>query len=885
MKACFTKVLSLGWLILLFIVLANHQNFAQHHHNVPGGSTSGGGQQCDGNGYSTEVIKAVMNENGCIEYELKISHDATVRYGLSHFSLALPCGIVTNLSNSENWKQVIGKDPTTGLTGFKIDDISNFGKSSQTSFTIKVTICGDSTCDKKLGVVAYKAGTCVDYDTLNYTVTYPHDGGGNTGGGGGDSTGGGDGGSSGDSTKTCSTLLASLVKQNATCFGNADGKITVSIQSGKAPFTYQWSTGVRDSALYNTTAGKYSVTLQDADGNTLTLAEEITQMDDIVITSVVVNSSCLGSSSGSIDISVAGGSGSFSYFWNNNATTQDLTNLASGFYSIMVKDNTSGCSKTSFFLLSNTSLVSLSSIIKNPDCGQANGNINLTVNGGTAPFTFLWNNGAITEDINNIMAGSYTVTVTDASGCKTTGTYSVKDNSSIRVSFKVTPASCANDPIGAIDLTVTAGTAPFTYSWQHGPTTEDISGLASGTYRVTVTDATGCSLLTVINIPKKTIQVTSKIVQPVCFGDTTGSITLTPTVIGSYTYSWSNGGTSNTLSGLEAGTYTVTITDEFGCSVTLAYTLTQPTSIQTSPVTSNNQCGTEGNFSIDLSVTGGSLPYTYAWSTGATTQDLTNINSGTYSVNVTDVNHCSAVKEIIIDAMASNWTCSILAPTAAPTCGSAGNTISSAAVDGSTYSWNVVSSDNSWIITAGSASSKTVYTAGTAGVSATFTLTMQKDGCTKICTYTITSGCTVRDNNGGGDPTKGDPCSGATTTPLVVDNTPPAAASTDVTDGNTPPSISTDNSHTEDLQGGTYTSYPNPFDHHLDIEFKPDYDHHAKIDMIDCQGQVVKDFFKGDVRKGETYRFNFESSEIPKGIYFCRYASPTRTKYMKVLKK
>ncbi|HEY8937943.1 MAG TPA: T9SS type A sorting domain-containing protein [Cyclobacteriaceae bacterium] len=865
MKATLLKKISfLSWLLVWIVIFINVQAFGQIK-----GKPKPGGQQCDGNGFSTEVVKAETNENGCIEYELKISHDNTVRYDLSHFAVDLPCGTITALSNSENWDQVIGKDPTTGLTGFKIDNIPSFGKGSNLSFTVKVTICGGSTCDGKLGVVAYKAGTCVDYDTLNYEITNPNGGGGNNGGGG--STGGG--GTSGDSTKTCSTLLASLVKRNITCYGNTDGQIIINTQSGKAPFTYQWSTGSTDSALYNISAGTYSVTIKDADGNTLTLTEQITQPDDISITSVVANPGCIGLASGSIDISVTGGSGSFNYSWSNGATTQDLTNLASGFYKLIVMDSNSGCLKNAYFVLSNTTTINLSSAIKNPDCGQPTGGINLSVSGGTAPYTFSWSNGATTEDLINVAAGAYSVTVTDANGCKTNASYNVKANSAIQVSYKVTQTNCANDSIGAIDLTVTAGTAPFTYSWQHGPTTEDVSGLVAGTYWVTVTNATGCTLRTAINVSRKTIQLTSKIVQPSCSGDSTGSILITPVESGTYTYQWSNGDTTNPLTGLSAGKYTVTITNEFGCSVMLAYTLTQPAPIQINASTGNSQCGTEGNFSINLAVSGGSLPYTYAWSTGATTQDLTSINSGAYTVTVTDVNHCSAAKEISIDANPSNWACSIMAPSTIPTCGSVGNTLSSAVADANTYSWTVSSSDNSWIITSGGASSKVVYTAGAAGGSATFTLTTEKSGCVKTCTYTISNGCTVRDNDGGGDPSKGDPCSSTPISP--------------VTDGNiTPTPIPTDTTNTEDPHHGlSISGYPNPFDHDFNIEVKHDRDDYVKIDMLDCQGNVVKTIFKGNVHKGETHQFNYESSEMPKGIYFCRYGSTTQSKYMKVLKK
>src|SRR5688572_24973455 len=106
--------------------------------------------ECEGNCFSTQVISARINANCCTEYELRVSHDGTCRYDLSHFTVALPCGTIENLSNSRNWKQEIGKDPTTGLNGFKIDDIPSFGKDGDNSFTVNVTVCSDSSCLEKL---------------------------------------------------------------------------------------------------------------------------------------------------------------------------------------------------------------------------------------------------------------------------------------------------------------------------------------------------------------------------------------------------------------------------------------------------------------------------------------------------------------------------------------------------------------------------------------------------------------------------------------------------------------------------------------------------------------------------------------------------------------
>jgi phenolic acid decarboxylase len=455
----------------------------------------------------------------------------------------LPCGDIKKLSNSQNWKQVIGKDPTTGLWGFKIDDIPSFGKDSKTSFTVKVTVCSDSTCLEKLGVVAYKAGQCIDYDTLEYEVTGGGNGGGDgdgdsdgddVGNGDGDGDGGGDNGGGNDSTQTCSTLSAMLKVLNAKCYGYSTGSLEVVIENGQAPFLYRWSTGSTDSVLQNLTAGVYSVTVTDANGNTLTLNKEVAQPADILISESIFNPSCSGNANGSINLAVSGGAGGYAYFWSNGATTKDLTSLSAGLYTVTVTDS-SGCSRQKSIMLTNASRVSLSGSVTKTSCGQTNGALNITVSGGITPYTYVWDNGATTEDIQNLAAGTYKIRVTDAAGCTAQSTYTVSENNTVRVNFTVTPAGCFNEPIGAIDITPSGGTSPYTYTWQHGPASEDLTGLVSGIYRVTVTDQSGCSVLTAINVPKKSIPVTTEIIQPLCSGDSTGSITVTP-IDGGATY-------------------------------------------------------------------------------------------------------------------------------------------------------------------------------------------------------------------------------------------------------------------------------------------------------------------------------------------------------------
>jgi len=463
--------------------------------------------------------------------------------------LAIPCGEVKNISNSENWQQVFGKDPTTGVYGLKIDNINGFGDNGAASFTVKFTWCSDASCDKTLGEVAYKAGLCIDYGTLKDTSDGNGggtnsdgggtDGGGTNSGGNGDAgggTGGTDtGGDTSTGTTTCSTLLASLQKNNVSCAGASNGQLQVLIQDGQAPYTYAWSTGEISSFIQNLTAGNYGVTVTDSKGNTLTLSETISETAPIAINESVMNPSCSGFTNGSINLSVTGGSGAYSFAWNNGSTQQNLVNLAGGIYSVLVTDAV-GCSSQKSFTLTNSSTLAVGVSFTHPLCGQSNGSIDITPSGGTAPYTYLWSTGATSQDLQNGVPGTYSVKITDATGCSVNMDYALRINNTLSLKYVVTPTSCVDDASGAIDLTVSGGTAPYSFLWQDGIITEDRTGLKSGLHKVTVTDAGGCSSSVNINVFKKTFKVNSDINQPTC-SDSKGSVTVTPVDgIAPYTY-------------------------------------------------------------------------------------------------------------------------------------------------------------------------------------------------------------------------------------------------------------------------------------------------------------------------------------------------------------
>lgn len=370
----------------------------------------------------------------------------------------------------------------------------------------------------------------------------------------------------------------------------------------------------------------------------------------VTATTQTTNPDCNGSSDGAINLTVGGGTSPYTFNWSNGNTNQNPTGLPAGTYTVTVTD-ANGCTKTATATLTDPPLLTASATGANPDCnGGSDGAINLTVGGGTTPYTYNWSNGNTTQDPSGLPAGTYTVTVTDGNGCQETTTVTLTDPPLLTASATGINPLCFGSSNGAISTTVGGGTTPYTFNWSNGNTSQNPTGLPVGTYNGTVTDANGCQATLSVTLSQPT-QLTASATgtNPVCFGGNNGSINLT---VGGgttpYAYNWSNGNTSQNPTGLPAGSYTVTVTDGNGCIQTTSVSLTNPPQIALSATPVNPLCNGDNTGSVNLSVANGTSPFTFLWNNGNTNQNPGGLSAGTYTVTATDVNGCTQTTSVTL---------------------------------------------------------------------------------------------------------------------------------------------------------------------------------------------------------------------------------------------
>jgi gliding motility-associated-like protein len=524
------------------------------------------------------------------------------------------------------------------------------------------------------------------------------------------------------------------------CPGDLNGQITALPDGGVSPFTYVWSTGAVLDQVSGLSCGAYTITVTDGNNCTKTAVSTLTCPPPIQITNI--NSTpvrCFGESNGILAATAIGGSGQLSFRWSDNNQQNNATanNLQVGIYTVTVTDSNQ-CSTTSTASVAQPQPLTAFATPVAANCiGQSTGSITATPAGGNTPYSYIWSGIADTDNqVQNILPGTYSVTVTDTKGCTTIVPNIVVSQPATPMAMTLTQtqASCFDTNSG-IGLAAASGSngAPFTYAWSSGASTAQANNLASGTYTVTATDNKGCTTTQTVNIARlDSIAVNIILVPPTCFGLSNGiasvndieggsgngitanytiqwslpgsptgvaatglagevpftlvvsdqqgcnnaftfSLTQPPPVVPILAatdvrchaetngaiqitqvqgqnpitgYLWSNQSTTNNVSNLAIGTYTVTTTDSRGCTGTASATIAQPTPLDIAFEVVALKCHNDANGQISTSPTGGITPYTLNWNTSAPAPDplqLTNLSAGNYIVTLTDANNCQLI--------------------------------------------------------------------------------------------------------------------------------------------------------------------------------------------------------------------------------------------------
>jgi len=449
-------------------------------------------------------------------------------------------------------------------------------------------------------------------------------------------------------------LTITPTQTNVACNSGTNGAASVSASGGTGAYTYSWSpSGGSSSSASGLSAGNYTCTISDSSACSTIQSFTIGQPAALFVVGNQVNVTCNGGANASASLIVSGGTGAYTYTWTPiGGNASSAMGFSAGTYTCAATDG-NGCAITQIFTITEPPVLVITPTQTNVSCnGGINGTASVSVVGGTANYTYIWvPSGGNSASANNLSAGNYTVTVLDANNCVITATAALTEPPALTLTINNTPATCgANN--GTASGIVNGGTGPYTYTWiPTGGNAANASNLAAGNYTLNVSDSNSClvtNTTSLVSTGGASITVTSTSVS--CNGGSTGSANANAVGgIGPYTYSWAPSGVNSaSATGLNAGNYTVTVTDASACAQTATISITEP-SVLAVVLSSTTICSGQ-SFTLNANVSGGTTPYQYSWNGGASqsqnTFSVAPVASSNYSLTVTDNNGCVSAANI-----------------------------------------------------------------------------------------------------------------------------------------------------------------------------------------------------------------------------------------------
>lgn len=454
-------------------------------------------------------------------------------------------------------------------------------------------------------------------------------------------------------------ILSNVIEINNTSCSTPNGSLEA-VMLTPGPNNFIWSNGATTQVNPNLSAGNYTVTVTDAAGCIASGGGNILDTPDPPDLQLSADPPSCGDPLGNISSSVSP-SGNYTYLWSTGQTTQDLSGVPAGTYSLTVTDGLGCTDEASIILTANNGSITLQSAIANNTlCIGGNGTIQLNVTSSSA-YWIDWNTGVTGNALNNLSGGQYSATITNMEGCEITAEFTITNiNTYPTLTGTATNTACTTNT-GSIEVTVNPA-GSYTYTWSNGAETEDISNLGAGIYTLTITDVNGCQAQESFTVSGNSDLTVNAMVNAVtsCVAPN-GSIDLTISASNTYTLLWSNGATTQDLTALNAGTYTISITESNGCITTQLYEITSTINLPQASTTAMPARCTTANGSIDLNITTG-MNLTFHWSNDSTTQNLVNIPAGSYAVTITDGQGCTAVvHDTVTTVFSSLWVAAQIA--------------------------------------------------------------------------------------------------------------------------------------------------------------------------------------------------------------------------------
>ncbi|TVR79294.1 MAG: PKD domain-containing protein [Chitinophagaceae bacterium] len=444
-----------------------------------------------------------------------------------------------------------------------------------------------------------------------------------------------------------SDIVPNLSKSDVTACGLNNGTATVNPTGGSGNYTYEWLPGGQTSQTVNGLApGSYTVIIDD--GSNCPYVENFI-IEDVVNIDINLNITdilCPGDSTGAVQTVVSGGSPPYTYTWNTSPSqnTANVSGLTAGFYTVTVTDS-DGCIGVQSLTINETPAFNITPNGSTLNCnGDNNGLATVSVTGGTAPYSFSWNTSPqqFTQTATGLGAGNYDVVISDANNCEITQSVTVNQPNIIDIDLvDISTGGCSGNFIGEAEVFSTGGTLPHSYSWCNGQTSNIATNIPPGSWcTLTLTDANGC--IRVDSILLEDFGVMNPVVSStdMCAGANDATATVNPNGgQGPFTFLWSGGQTTQTIAGLSAGTYSVTITDANGCIEVDSVNVQDSPPLNLNVLTDPGSCNS-GDGTVEVLVSGGTSPYTFTWPTGDTTQIVNNLEDSTYLIWVWDANNC-----------------------------------------------------------------------------------------------------------------------------------------------------------------------------------------------------------------------------------------------------